>query len=219
MHRAQGWLFDMDGTLLNSEVVAVDAWEQVFRENGMEVSRGFIAGGAGLGVQEAQTRLAEHLGLPCEALESLRIRRQQLSRERIAREGVQPRAGIPELLHTLRRMGRRMAVCTSSSREYAKPLLESNGLLKYFDVFLCGDECPRYKPNPDIFLIAAQRLGLSPEKCVVLEDAPAGLEAARRAGMPAILVPDQAPIPEPMPGGVLRFSSHAEVAAWLRREN
>jgi HAD superfamily hydrolase (TIGR01509 family) len=104
--------------------------------------------------------------------------------------GVPVKPGIYELLDYLVEKKYKLALATSTSREKATNLLERAGIKDKFNVMIFGDEVVNSKPDPEIFLKASEKLGVNPEKCIVLEDSPAGIEAAYRAGMKGINIPD-----------------------------
>ncbi len=106
----------------------------------------------------------------------------------IARGEIRPFPRALELLAALRRAGRRLALATSTERPRAVVRLAGTGLLEAFDATVTGDEIVHGKPAPDIFLQAAERVGVQPERCVVVEDSLAGVEAARAAGMRVIAI-------------------------------
>ena len=108
----------------------------------------------------------------------------------VAREGVPLKAGLLELLSYLQEARVRLAVATSTVRAEAVRLLTGAHLLARFDALVCGDEVQHGKPAPDLFLQAAQALGVEPAACVVLEDSEPGARAAIAAGMRVIVVPD-----------------------------
>ena len=117
-----------------------------------------------------------------------RVRRRQLWEQHVREVGVAKKAGLEELLTQLEEDGTRKAVATSSSRPDA--MLCLGALARRFNAIVTGDEVERGKPAPDVFLLAAQRLALSPEHCLVLEDSEAGALGALAACMTVILVPD-----------------------------
>ena len=98
--------------------------------------------------------------------------------------------GLDSLLEFIDQIPIKKAVATSTYREPAEKSLKNAGLLERFPVLATGDEVSHGKPAPDIFLLAAKRLNQSPEMCVVLEDSELGIQAAHKAGMKSILVPD-----------------------------
>jgi HAD superfamily hydrolase (TIGR01509 family) len=95
-----------------------------------------------------------------------------------------------EVLQELRQMKLRLAVATSSVGASARPFLERHNLTGFFDVILTGDEIERGKPHPDIYLRVAEKVGLAPEACLVIEDSLSGVAAAKRAKMPVAAIPD-----------------------------
>ncbi|MGN0695738.1 MAG: HAD family hydrolase [Oscillospiraceae bacterium] len=103
------------------------------------------------------------------------------------------RNGALETVRRLKEDGFRVAVASSSRRGYVEEELRYTGLYELFEVILCGDNVNKSKPDPQIFLIAAERLGVSPEDCYVLEDSCNGIRAAHAAGMKPIMVPDLLP--------------------------
>lgn len=124
--------------------------------------------------------------------------------------------GLDALLNLLDARQVVKAVATSTVRQTAATQLAAAGLLERFEILAAGDEVPNGKPSPDLFLLAAQRLGIEPPHCLVLEDAEAGVIAAHRAGMKVFIVPDLKP-PSPevkrLADGV--FESLASVAERL----
>ena len=99
---------------------------------------------------------------------------------------LRPLIGLPEFLQQARAAGMRLGVATAADLVNAAFVLEGIGLRQVFDVIVTADDITRGKPDPEIFLLAAQRLGVPPGRCLVFEDAPMGIEAARRAGMLAV---------------------------------
>jgi HAD superfamily hydrolase (TIGR01509 family) len=104
----------------------------------------------------------------------------------IEKTDLKPIQGIPELLEQLKRDGVLTAIASSSSRDFISLVVDRTGIRQYFDAFISGQELPESKPNPAIYLLAAQTLGVEPSECIVLEDAHLGVEAAKRAGMRCI---------------------------------
>ena len=108
----------------------------------------------------------------------------------VDKEGLPLKKGAKELLAYGKSQGYKMAVATSSSREYAMGNLIRAGIDSYFDSVVCGDMVKKAKPDPEIYLKAAALVGTLPECCMALEDAPAGIRAAHAAGMIPVLIPD-----------------------------
>ena len=106
--------------------------------------------------------------------------------------------GVKELLTYLKSTGYKIAIASSTKKSGVARELEQAGFLEYFDELVCGDMVEKSKPNPDIFLKAAECLGEEPENCIVIEDSFNGIRAAHAAEMFAIMVPDILPPDEEM---------------------
>ena len=109
---------------------------------------------------------------------------------RILTKGVNLKKGAKNLLAFLQREGIPIALATSSVESRARMILDSNGILSLFDHLVFAKDVKRSKPYPDMFLKACSDLNVLPENCLVLEDSEAGIEAAYRAGIPVICIPD-----------------------------
>jgi HAD superfamily hydrolase (TIGR01509 family) len=107
------------------------------------------------------------------------------------RGSVRPMPGAADAIAFGRAAGLRLALATSGQRAHADLSLAESGLAGLFDAEATGDEVERGKPAPDLFLLAAERLGVEPPSCIVFEDSPLGVAAAVAAGMRAVAVPDQ----------------------------
>ncbi len=172
-------LFDLDGTLLDSFASANRAWSSWAAEAGL--GDGFSLQGRAHGRQRPDliAELLPHLTRVQVLLHAEVVR----GRERDDLAGVTAIPGAAELLASL--PPERWAVVTSGDNEVARARLRAAGLPAP-GVFVSADDLDRGKPDPAGYLLGAARLGVAPEDCLVIEDAEAGLEAARRAGMPAI---------------------------------
>lgn len=181
-HRAAALLFDMDGTLLDAFASANRAWSTWGRANGVEDPDNILSGANhGLQRPELIKRLLPEAS-DADALEHARTLQQMEERDT---NGTYPLDGSGPLLRSL--PPHRWAIVTSADAAVARARLRAAGLPEP-DVLVSADDTTRSKPDPDGFLIAARRLGVDPAEAVVVEDAPAGLEAARRAGMRAIAI-------------------------------
>ena len=178
-------IFDMDGVLIDSGAHHRHAWRALLAELGTEPAhpehwRLTI----GRPSEEAIPLL---LGRRVSGAEARRLarRKRDLYQER-AQTGMEPVPGVPEFLHALERRHVPRAVGTSASRWDAERLLDDLGLLRFFDVVVTADDVMLGKPDPEVWAQAARRLRVTPAHCVVFEDAPVGIQAARAAGMRAI---------------------------------
>lgn len=108
----------------------------------------------------------------------------------VENEGLPMKAGVKEILEYGKQNGTKLALATSSSRDYAMKCLRDAGIDTYFDGIVCGDMVTHSKPDPEIYLRACELVGVEPKDAVAFEDAPAGIEAAYNAGMKVVMVPD-----------------------------
>lgn len=182
-------IFDLDGLLLDTEIVAFKIYEELGERFGFTLTLpDFMENFCGQQLRRNVAYCNERFHLPWgfeEAVEEvLRIEK------RILDEGVDVMPGAKELLTFLKANNYKTCVASSSARERSLNLLERYELVEYFDDFVFGPEVNRGKPNPDIFLKAAEKLDISPEYCLVLEDSPAGIQAGYSAGMHVICIPD-----------------------------
>ena len=183
-------LFDMDGLLLDSERALLACWREAARALQASVEDDVWLSMIGLSDKVCDQLLQDRVGAPlahalrerCHALYDLRV---------IA--GIPVKPGAFELLAVLQQHRVPRAVVTSTWRERARQKLAAAQLLDHFGDVIGGRDAPRPKPAPDPYLLAAERLGVPPRHCVVLEDSNAGVQAALAAGMHAIQVPDLAP--------------------------
>ena len=181
----KGVIFDMDGLMLDTEPIYWDSMQQAASELGYSFDSEMRAGFIGRSIPAWQATLMQTFGAD---YPKFRSRRRQLWEQHVQEVGVARKAGLDELLHQLEEDDLLKAIATSSLRSDATLCL--GGLADRFDTIVTGDEVERGKPAPEIFLLAAQRLGLLPEHCLALEDSESGALAALAAGMSVILVPD-----------------------------
>ncbi|GAA2505536.1 HAD family phosphatase [Streptomyces gobitricini] len=181
-------IFDLDGTLVDSEPNYYEAGRRLLAHHGVtdfgwERHTDFI----GIGTRETLEILKEEYGLDAPIEELLAGKnRHYLELARAATEVFPEMRAFVELLHA---SGVPMAVASGSSRAAIEAVLGGTGLDAYLTTLVSAEEVERGKPAPDVFLEAARRLGVEPEHCVVLEDAPPGAAAAEAAGMRCIAVP------------------------------
>lgn len=187
-------IFDLDGLLVDSEPLSRRSWAEVIAQVGYTLTDDIFLQMIGRSETEVRTLFERVFGrnFPFETVYHLR---QAHFLEALAREGVPPKPGAHDLLTYATRAGLPRAVASSTSRAMAEGKLRSAGLRDYFDIIVTGEDVPRAKPAPDLFLEAARRLAQPAAACMVLEDSVAGVQAAHAAGMPCILIPDVQPIP------------------------
>jgi len=190
-------IFDLDGVLLDTERHYTTATQAIVGRYGKTFDWSLKANMVGRPAIESARYLVSALDLPMEPEEYLRERKAML--EDLFR-GCNPMPGAPELTAALAAHGTPQAVATSSDgRLYALKTERHREWFRVFSVVLVGDDAriERGKPAPDIFLLAAREMGADPLCCVVIEDSPVGVAAARAAGMQVVAVPDPAMSREP----------------------
>ena len=185
----RGVLFDMDGVVLDTEKLYARFWKAAAEDLGYPMTFVQALGMRSLSRTAGQTKLESYFG-PGISIEKVRARRIELMEAYIDANGVEPKAGINELLDELDRQGIPRAITTSSPIERVKKYLEPLGLLSRFDKICTGYDVAKGKPEPDIYLYGAASLGLAPEECLAIEDSPAGILSASRAGCRTVMVPD-----------------------------
>ncbi len=182
-------LFDLDGLLTNTEELHLEAWRRALRERGVEVTPEEYAElwiRRGLGPRDVLKLKKLEGKLDVEALMR---RKDELFRE-LAERHLALLPGALELLRALKAKGLKLALVTSARRPAVDVVLDRLKLRDFFDVIVTNEDVRRSKPDPEPFLVAAERLGVRPSDCVVLEDAEKGVVAAKRAGMRVIAVPN-----------------------------
>jgi len=179
-----GVIFDLDGVLVDSGAAHRESWTQLAAEAHVPMSDEFFAETFGQTNKDILTALFGR-ELPEAEWQRLGERKEELYRE-IVRGRVPVMPGAVALIEALRADGARLAVGSSGPPANIELCLDEMGVRRDFDVVVTGEDVTRGKPDPQVFLLVAERLGLGPERCVVVEDAVAGVEAARRAGMAAV---------------------------------
>jgi beta-phosphoglucomutase len=195
MSRTQhGVIFDMDGVLVDSSEAHFAAWSRLGEELGVAHPREVFESTFGMHNRQIIPlwlggRVAE------DAVQRYSDRKEAIYRELAATE-VRPLDGVVELIQSLHANGFRLAVGSSGPRPNVELILGLLGVKELFHALSTGDEVTHGKPNPEVFLKAADKLGCPPERCVVIEDAPQGVEAGVAAGAKVIAVTSTRPASE-----------------------
>lgn len=189
-------ILDFDGLIVDTESPALESWQRIYAEHGHELGLADWAGA--LGTNHGFDALA-HLAALVDQIDPPRAarlraeaaailaRRQQLKTELSAGQGLLP--GVLTLLDQAEAAGMPVAVASSSSRAWVEGWLERHGIRGRFALTRTADDVERTKPDPALFLSAAAGLGRPPAACLVFEDSPNGILAARAAGCPVVAVP------------------------------
>jgi HAD superfamily hydrolase (TIGR01509 family) len=181
-------VFDFDGLLMDTESSALASWQYEWRQHGLELDQAtFFADHGGDVTEERYAALARAAG-PAFAREHSQARRLAYRDQLNAGLGLSP--GIASWLDRARDLGVRLAVASSSPRAWVRRLLGSVGYLDRFELLACGDEVTEPKPDPGVYLLALQRLGLPAARAIAVEDSPHGVAAARAAGMRCVAIPN-----------------------------
>jgi len=183
-------LFDMDGLVLDTEKLYTRFWQEAANLLGYPMTREQALGMRSLNRGAGLAKMQSYFG-PDVEYDKIRAKRIELMDAFVEKEGVTLKPGIHELLTYLKTQGIKTAIATSSPVERTMLYLSSVGLQNSFDEIVSGYMVEKGKPEPDIFLYAAKKLAAEPGQCIVLEDSPAGILAAYRAGCKPVMVPDQ----------------------------
>lgn len=186
----RGVLFDMDGLVLDTEKLYTRFWMEACHFYGFPMTLEQALKMRAANSKLSQANLHEFFG-PTADYTTIRNKRIELMDAFIEENGVEAKPGIYELLDHLDDRGIPAAITSSSPVAWIQRHLSSLGLYHRFAKICSGYEVPHGKPAPDIYLYGAASLGLPPECCLALEDAPLGIEAAFRAGCFPVMIPDQ----------------------------
>ena len=182
-------IFDLDGLLADTEIISLKVYQELLKDFGIPFTEEtYSREYSGHREEENVQRFLDTYDLPWNFDQTLE--KVYELEARILAKGVNLKKGAKNLLAFLQREGIPIALATSSVESRARMILDSNGILALFDHLVFAKDVKRSKPYPDIFLKACRDLNVLPENCLVLEDSEAGIEAAYRAGIPVICIPD-----------------------------
>ena len=209
-------VFDMDGVLFDTEMVCLEGWVAVAEKNHLPNMREVFPKCIGLNNNDCQAVLQEAYG---EKFDYVEFRR-QASEEfwgYIERKGLPEKPGVHELLEWLAASDYRVALASSTKRTSVENCLKRAGIYEYFEVIISGDMVEHSKPEPDIYLLACEKLGVAPGEAYAIEDSFNGIRSAYAAGMRPLMVPDMlAPDEEMREKSVEIFVNLDEVLEYLR---
>jgi beta-phosphoglucomutase len=178
-------LWDLDGTLVDSAELHYRSWRETLAAHGVTITRERFLQTFG---QRNDAILAGWLGPAAspELVREIGDAKEARYRELVAGEGLQPLPGAAEWVARLEDQSWRQAIASSAPRLNVEVVIEALGMSRAFGALVAAEDVRRGKPEPEVFQTAARRLGTPAARCIVVEDAPAGIEAARRAGMASI---------------------------------
>jgi HAD superfamily hydrolase (TIGR01509 family) len=184
VRRFDAVVFDMDGVLIDSEPLHFEALGRVVGRDGVQLSRAENEEFIGTTVETTFSTLIARYALGRSIAEYTRLYDDAVLE--VLSQPHLPEAGVLALIASARDLGMRLALASSSRRLWIDATLRSIGLSDAFEVIVSGDDVSLGKPDPEIYLLAASRLGIPPERCLAIEDAPKGVQSARQAGMTVI---------------------------------
>ncbi len=178
-------LWDMDGTLIDSKAFHWIAWRDTLAAEGISITRQQFLDSFG---QRNDAIVPRWLGAAstAERVERISNAKEELYRELVRSRSMAPLPGVASWLHRLHEQGWLQAVASSAPRANIDAVLEALKAEHYFQAIISAEDVSKGKPDPEVYLLAASRLGVLPAKCIVVEDAAAGIEGARSAGMRSI---------------------------------
>jgi len=188
---AKAVIWDMDGVIADTAPYHFSAWQEVFRKRGVKFTEEDFRHNFGL---RNDTIIRNTLGeqIAQGEIDSIAREKEETFR-RVIGQKIKPLPGAVELLQSLRKHGFKMAIASSTPMENIRLVTESLGIDNYFQSIVTGRDVTEGKPSPQGFLLAAQRLGIEPKNCIVIEDAVAGVAAAKRAGMRCLAITNTHP--------------------------
>lgn len=182
-------VFDMDGVIFDSEACVIESWKVVAEKYKIENIEEVLFRCLGITYMEAKKIFLDHYGADF-PYDQYRDERSAIYHERYDDGRLPLKAGIRELLQYLKENGYKIGLASSTREAVVSQQLQDARLRPYFDNLTCGDMLKRSKPEPDIYLMACEKLGVCPKETIAIEDSYNGIRSAYRAGMFPVMVPD-----------------------------
>ena len=185
MNASRAVLWDMDGTLIDSEELHWKSWQLTMQDEGITITREQFLSSFG---QRNDSIIPHWLGAGAtpERVARIGAAKETLYRRLVRRDGISPLPGVADWLHRLHQQGWRQAIASAAPRANIETVLEALSAAHIFQAIVSAEDVHHGKPDPEVYLIAAARVGTPPEHSIVVEDAVAGVEGARAAGMRSI---------------------------------
>jgi HAD superfamily hydrolase (TIGR01509 family) len=185
MNSSKAVLWDMDGTLINSEELHWLAWRETMTKEGLVITRDQFLSTFG---QRNDSIIPAWLGsaATAERIERIGETKENVYRDLVRQVGIAFEPGVATWLHRLQQHGWQQAIASAAPRANIDAILESLSEKHIFQAIVSAEDVHRGKPDPEVYLLAATRVGVPADRCIVVEDAVAGIEGARRAGMRSV---------------------------------
>jgi len=187
--RPSAVIFDMDGLMFDTENLTIPLWDVAGKPFGYNITYDIVLRMVGISAEKARLVMYEEFGTDF-PYDTIRAEFRKLVQEEVDKNGVPLKPGLMYLLDRLSSAKIPFGVATSSRNATAANMLTKAGIIDRFAALTCGDEVTNGKPAPDIFLLAAQKLGQPPSACVGFEDSPPGLQGLHAAGIRSIFIKD-----------------------------
>ncbi|MCL0094825.1 nucleoside-diphosphate kinase, partial [Dehalococcoidales bacterium] len=189
--KAKAVIWDMDGVIADTAPYHLNAWQQVFQKRGVNFTEEDFRRNFG---QRNDTIIRNTLGeeTPQSEIDAI-AREKERNFRQLVRQNIKPFPGAIKLIKLLKKHSFKMALASSAPIENIRLVIKGLGINNYFQSIICGGDVTKGKPSPQGFLLAAQRLGVEPKNCIVIEDAIAGITAAKRAGMYCLAITNTHP--------------------------
>ncbi len=187
--RIKAVIFDQDGLMFDTEKLMAEAWKLAGSQMGVCVRESFLCTIRGMNHGDVWKQMQQEFGHDFD-IAGLRERRRNYFMRLLRERGLPVKPGLKELLSYLKEQGYKIALASASSHDYVERNLKEAQVEEYFSHVVTGDQVRHAKPDPEIFLRAAQLLGEDPSRCLVLEDSLNGVEAGLRGGFVTVMVPD-----------------------------
>lgn len=189
MNKIKAVLFDMDGVIFDTEREYLKEWEAIFKKYGYKMKKEIYISVMGRGRKKVKEIFKEKFGedLP---IDKMYIEKDKMLKEAVENNKVPLKEGALELLEFLKENGYKIALATSAKRERVKIQVRHAKIENIFDAIVCSEDITNSKPDPEIFLKAAEKVCVNPENCIVIEDSEAGIKAAFNAKMIGFHVED-----------------------------
>jgi len=202
-------IFDFDGLIVDTESVWFDVFQEILQEYGVDLPLETFSQCVG----STDDALFEHM----EARATKRFDREEIDQQAEERykdfvSGLVLRDGVLDYLQEARRLGLRIGLASSSRREWVESYLKRFGIIDHFEVIRTQDDVDHIKPDPELYVQALEALAVQSDEAVVFEDSGNGLLAARRAGIPCVVVPNTVTRHLSFEGYAMKLSSMAEMS-------